>query len=207
MSWLKKLNSSEDDNNNLELVVLALTLVGWAVLVFTKLEHKDKLSIGVLWLTAWVVVYYSLETKKLRLVSLSQLKVQKETMKNEFLPIIYPTSGMVQGQLLRLELINKGKGIAKHIEIVINPNLKFTIPSLSEKLPEENKFEWRDDKISKITTDQKNKDIRLELRYKDIYNRSYKTTGITFYRDEPEPGNRFQLNKSNWDFIRKYNQK
>ena len=190
----------------LEAVILLITLLGIAVFCCLHLELKDKLSSGVLWLTAMAVIYYAIETKRLRLVSLSQLKVQKETMKNEFLPIVYPITGMMQGQLLRLSLINKGKSIAKHIDVYVQSEPIFKIPSLSVGLPEENEFEWRDERISSLTTDQTVGDINIEFKYRDIYNRSYQTLGIKFVRDEPAPHNRFQLDRNNWEFKRKYNQ-
>lgn len=193
-------------NYLLEIIVLLITLVGIVVFCCLHLELKDRLSSSVLWLTAMAVIYYAIETKQLRLVSLSQLKVQKESMKNEFLPIVYPFAGMVQGQLLRLSLINKGKSIAKHIEIYVQGELKFKVPSLSVGLPEEDEFEWRDESISTLTTDQTVENISIEFKYKDIYNRSYQTVGIIFVRDEPAPHNRFQLDRSNWEFKRKYKQ-
>src|SRR4051794_36943372 len=96
--------SSKILNNLLELFIILITWIGWTTLLYLNLELKDSLSSAVLWLTAWLVVYYSVETKRLRIVSTQQALIQEEVMMNEFLPIVVPFSGMVQNRMLRLEL-------------------------------------------------------------------------------------------------------
>jgi hypothetical protein len=185
-------------NNLLELLIIIATWIGWAILIHLNLELKDGLSSGVLWLAAWLVVYYSVETKRLRIISSKQVIIQEEIMMNEFLPIVAPIAGMIQNRMLRLELENAGRGLAKNLEI----RLKAIPVIVGLSITGGNSItrEFHEDGIAEISANPETENIDMELRYQDIYNRKFRTTKLSFYRDKPSPQNRFQLKEGGWRF-------
>ncbi len=189
---------------NLDKVLIVVALVGTIFIatcdyfLWFDLSANTKVSSIILWLTAIVIIKYTIETYDLRVTTEKEVRVQEEIMMNEFLPIVAPFDGMLQNKMLRINLRNAGRGLAKNVEIKLND--RSIISGLSIFGGDGITREFHLDEISRITANQRNNDIAMEIRYQDIYNREFTTRKCVFYRDEPEPRNRFQLKEGAWRF-------
>jgi hypothetical protein len=192
-------------NNTLELVIAFITVIGWVKVASLDLEFKDKISSGVLWLTAWLVVYYAVETKRLRIeteklsqYSANQLKLQKEVMANELMPVAVPKSGFMQGTYLSLELENSGRGLMKNLNMKISDApIPFGFIAAGDNIAQ-----TREEPLLEGVAKQKPKSrIEVKFEYRDLYDGTYETLGCYFILDAQDSGARYNLMVNDWTFV------
>jgi hypothetical protein len=188
----------------------ALWLVGaigsWSIVFADNLvkgldiNANDELTATLLFITALIVFWYTRETYDLKRIAEKEVRVARQTQMNEFMPIIYPLSGILQGDQLNLELGNDGKGLAKRIRVNLGSVTVVEGRSIKGKDRADVHGEKHLANIAMQTNNQSVNEIPLEIIYEDIYKRTFRTVGCSFVRDEPGPQNRFRLQKEEWEF-------
>ncbi len=192
------------------LIILLWGGVSIGLALFYKaglLGTKDLINFEILWLTAIAVLRYTKETYHLRALAKFQLdhaqaqtKEMDETRMNEFLPILVPAeNGHIQGNQLNVEVKNSGRGIAREIKVHLGGVEVMSDFSLAPGESAKLKIEQNSKEVTELTEKQQPAEIYLEVRYKDIYDRSFRTIDIVFYREDGQK-NRYSLVRGRWKF-------
>jgi hypothetical protein len=164
----------------------------------------------ILWFTAYAVVRtakanYRLEkiTQEQVKVSQEQVKVAQETRMDQFMPVVVPADrSIIQGDNMTVYLHNIGNGIAKEASIWLHGITVMEDFSIPPGEPIQVSVEINNQNIEMITGREKPSEMFMEVRYKDIYDRSLRTVEIVFNRDEIDPGDRYSLQHGKWRFQR-----
>lgn len=149
--------------------------------------------------TLIAILWYSRETMDLKRNSNKEIKMLREAEMNKMMPILLFREGArlhKDGNLSDFQIRNIGSGVAKDIKVILasvevegNFNLA---PVDSRQIKVENHKENIVDSIK-----QSPNKIYMEIRYKDIYERRFRTVEIIFTRDND--GN-YNLDRGKWKF-------
>jgi hypothetical protein len=173
-----------------------------AIAFATKLRVSERFNIGILWLSAIAVSAYAIEAYELRKSSEAQVDLQRKLMMNEFLPIIVPSGeGFISGGKLELNIINCGKGVAKDIRVrLASATVATTMAILSDGLPVTLVADQNHEKIRAAAKGGEAQEIKLNVLYRDIYEREMSTTGLRFVREGRGKNARYVLHRTGWQY-------
>jgi len=171
-------------------------------ILWFDLSADAKFNSIILWVTAIVVIKYTIETYDLRKTTEKEVKIQEEIMRNEFLPIITPVEkdAIIQDSTFRMYIANVGKGIARDVELQMHGLILakgYTVKA------GQNDFliSGEDRNISAITqAESPPTEMDAVILYKDIYGRHFRTVGLKFILDEDDRNTRYTLNITKWAY-------
>lgn len=176
---------------------LFLTFIGsFAVWFF-----KGKLNDYLIFYTLIAILWYTRETMDLKRNSNREIKLLKEAEMNKMMPLLIFQEGarlFKDGNLSAFCVINRGSGIARSVEILLGSvtiEENFTLaPTDTRTIRTHGNKEYIVNIIKENPTE-----IYMEIRYKDIYERLFRTVEISFTRD---PDSNYNLDRGKWKFQR-----
>jgi len=163
-------------------IIWLLLIGGVLILIFLKdLGIKDRVSFGVLWITAGMIAFYTKETYELK-------QLQKKDLEYQKAPFIIVNRGTYD-RMPCFILKNVGKGVAKNINWSIDTTTltkKYGFPNcpLITAIPSGEKLETLalTDWMHKLTEIPKGEFYQIQIDYEDCDGAKYRTllkSGIT----------------------------
>lgn len=175
---------------------LAIALLGSLLL---SLLFGAKLNDLLIFNTLIAVLWYSRETMDLKRNSNREIELLRSAEMNKMIPILLFREGARlhrDGNLSAFQIRNIGSGVAKDISVILSSvevERNFNLaPGDSRQINIEG---HRENVVD--TVNQSPEEINMEIRYKDIYERKFRTVEITFTRDDD--GN-YNLDRGKWKF-------
>lgn len=181
-------------------LIAPLGLVAIALINGFRLD--EKINVGFLWLSVIAVGAYAVETYQLRKSAEKQVALQRNLMMNEFLPIIVPTGeGSIKGDKLELGLLNCGKGVAKDVRVLLGrTTIADSLTILNDSVPVTLRADQNLDKLRAATKGGTAQEIKLDVVYKDIYDREMRTTGLKFQLAGAGKRVSYKLSRVGWQY-------
>lgn len=176
-------------------MLIATTFLGSLLLTWIKGSLNDFL----IFYTLIALLWYSWETMDLKRNSTKEIELIRQAEMNKMMPILVFREGArlhSDGNLSAFQIRNIGSGIAKDIKVIlssvdIEENFNLA-PGESRQINIEGHRENVVDAIK-----QSPPEINMEIRYKDIYERRFRTVEITFSSDAD---GHYNLDRGRWKF-------
>lgn len=185
-------------------IVISLCAIGSVIIFCLSTSSQDLVSNLVLWITAMIVLAYTIETAMLRTVSNSQLSISSKALQNDMLPVLMIVPQCVlQDDRLHLVLKNIGKGPAREIRVNLEGNTLYEGLML---LPDEQRMlvgtpSGYGKTLKDLTNDKQREQINMSITYFDMYERRIDINGIVLSKDADISGNRFVMEEGKWKFL------
>jgi hypothetical protein len=180
--------------------------VGSALIIFTDNLTKnldvgadEELTALLLFITALTIFWSTRETYDLKNIAQKDVREARTSQMNEFLPVLVPhPRGTIREGEIMLNISNVGKGIAKDINIWIEGitvKENFTIPANNTT-----GVHIRNNENIKLKSQEEDREtFSMELRYRDVSERTIRTQGLIFERDS-QRRSQFSLDANIWKF-------